>query len=79
MGMFTHTHNFIIIMPGMNAVGCKVSFSSNNHHLVSEAMYCRYGAVYKVKICDHYSRLIVLLATYAALHSSYHFGHTYTK
>ena len=29
------------------------------HHLVGEAIYCRYGAVYKAKICDHYSRIIV--------------------
>ena len=27
--------------------------------LVSEAIYCRYGAVYKAKICDPFSRLIV--------------------
>ena len=26
------------------------------------------------KICDHYSWLIVYLATYTALHSSYHIG-----
>ena len=30
------------------------------------------GAVYKAKICDHYS--IVQLATHAALHSTNHFG-----
>ena len=37
---------------------------------MSEAiiLYCRY------KICDHYSGLIVYLATYTALHSSYHIG-----
>ena len=54
MGVFMHTHNFIIIMPGLNASGLQ-----SNHHLVSEAIYCRYGAVYKAKICDHYSGFIV--------------------
>ena len=68
MGVFAHTH--IIIMPGLMQW-----VASNNHHLVSEAIYCRYGACSLKSVTTTLGLLFSWLHMQCtALHSSYHIG-----
>ena len=62
---------------GEQSLGIQVSMESNSPLRKvcpqCDASYYTAGMV-QPKICDHYSGLIVYLATYTALHSSYHIG-----